>query len=855
MLLILIALLFSVILTLRIPAVQTWLVGKATEKLSKNLGTEVSVKHVGISFFNKARIEGVLIRDEKKDTLIYAGALKVNLTDFFFLHNKTEIKYLELDDALIRIQRTNKKWNYQFLSDYFKSSKKDTSAKSPNINLKDIVLNDVRFEQNDWWRGELIHVKVDDLNVEVKSMNLATRDINVNAVKIKHPHFTIYDCDGLRPDSLRPKAGDYSADTGLLLNTGDLRLAIDKLTIQDGYFGLDNGKDKPTKHFDGEHIYVKDINGVFTHVSMNKDTIRSHMVLSANERCGLKLKKLEAALKITPKIMEFANMDLITNKSHITNYYAMRYHHFNDDFNDYINKVTMVGKLKNAQVSTDDIALFAPELGNWKKDCSLAADFKGTVSDFTANNMVARIGNNTLVKGTFGMKGLADIDKTIITLDGGLVKSNFSEFCIFVPPLKTMKDPDLSTLGDFTYKGNYKGTLTDFNTEGTWSTQIGSVDTKLTIKVPSLANATYDGTIKTYQFNLGKLLNNKLLGAVDCNGTITGSSFVFDKLKTTFQGNINNLEFNGYNYTNITTNGTFQKRYFNGEVKSEDPNFNFNSQVEIDMTGAVPRFNILGDLVTSNFEKLNFTRNKLKLTGLLDADFVGTNIDNFLGSAKFINATVDANNNHISFDSLALTTFLNKDSIKYLTLKGNDITGQLHGKFSILDLPNSFQSFLNHYYPSYINPPVRIPVNQDFKFEIDTKNIEPYLNLFDKDITGFNNSNLYGALNTVKNTLSFTASVPYGAYKHYAMDSASLLGNGNFDSLSLQANVANLKVSDSLNFPDIKLNIQSANDHSFVSLQTTGKSAINQADINADVYNEPDGVKIHFRPSSFILNQ
>ncbi len=854
-LLVLLALILIALVALRTSTVQTWLVGIASKNLSKSLGNEVSVAHVGISFFDKMNIEGIMVRDEKKDTILYVGSLKVNITDYFFTKYKTDIKYLELNDALIRIERKTIKWNYQFIADYFKSDKKDTASAKDNVGLKNIVLHNVRFEQDDHWRGELMHVKVGDMSVTVKDFNLVTKKLQIDQINIHQPVFTIYDYEGLRPDSLKPKVGDYSADTGLLLNPANLNLTINKLKIEDGTFALDWGHTKPTKEFDGDHIFVRHINSSFDNVSVLKDTLRAKMQLSAKERSGFVVKKLKSDIRFTPRIMEFNNLDLVTNKSHIGSYYAMKFKHFNDDFNEYITKVTMIGKFDNAQVHTDDIAYFASELKDWKKDCSLSGDFKGSVADFTTNNMSARIGNSTYISGAFGMKGLADIDKTIITLNGGTVKSNYTDLSIFVPPLKSVVDPDLNTLGDFTYKGNYLGTLTDFKTEGVWSTQIGAVATKLAIKIPSQANATYAGTIQTTHFDLGKLLHNKLLGLVDCDGTITGSSFVFDKLKTTFQGNIGLFQFNGYDYTKIITNGTFQKRYFNGEVKVDDPNFNFNSQVEVDMTGKVPKFNILGDLVNSNFKKLNFTNNDIKITGLLDANFAGTNIDNFLGNAKFINAAIDGNNIKLSFDSLNLTTFLKEDSIKYLTLMGNDFSAQLHGKFSILDLPNSFQSFLNHYYPSYIQAPSKVPANQDFKFELDTKKVEPYLRLFNSNISGFDSGYLYGALNTVKNTLSFNTFVPFAGYKHYYINNAHLLGNGNFDSLSLHSDVGNLKISDSLNFPDVRLNIQSANDHSAVSIQATGKGAINEADINADIYDMSDGVKVHFKPSSFVLNQ
>jgi hypothetical protein len=64
--------------------VQNWIVKQVTHKLSKNLQTKVSIKHVDFDLFNKMLLEGTLILDKKNDTLLYAGTAKVNITDWFF---------------------------------------------------------------------------------------------------------------------------------------------------------------------------------------------------------------------------------------------------------------------------------------------------------------------------------------------------------------------------------------------------------------------------------------------------------------------------------------------------------------------------------------------------------------------------------------------------------------------------------------------------------------------------------------------------------------------------------------------------------------------------------------------------
>jgi hypothetical protein len=84
---------------------QNFIIHKVAKSLSKNLNTTVSIKHIDLELFDKMSMQGLLILDKKKDTLIYAGAVKVNITDWFFFKNDITLKYIGLDDAFINLHQ------------------------------------------------------------------------------------------------------------------------------------------------------------------------------------------------------------------------------------------------------------------------------------------------------------------------------------------------------------------------------------------------------------------------------------------------------------------------------------------------------------------------------------------------------------------------------------------------------------------------------------------------------------------------------------------------------------------------------------------------------------------------------
>ncbi|HRH60773.1 MAG TPA: hypothetical protein PL045_09405, partial [Chitinophagaceae bacterium] len=94
--LVLLGLLLLVWLLLQTSPVQNFLVGKVTTRLSADLHTEVRVKNVSFSFFDKMDLNGVLLRDLSKDTLLYAGTMKVRITDWFFMRDSADLTYIGL---------------------------------------------------------------------------------------------------------------------------------------------------------------------------------------------------------------------------------------------------------------------------------------------------------------------------------------------------------------------------------------------------------------------------------------------------------------------------------------------------------------------------------------------------------------------------------------------------------------------------------------------------------------------------------------------------------------------------------------------------------------------------------------
>ena len=830
---------------------QNWLVHRVTSRLTNDLKTEVSIRHVDFALFNKMLIEGLLVKDRHHDTLVYAGTASVRITDWFFLKDKAQLQYVGLKDASIYMSRTDTLWNYQFLADYFASS--DTSNKKGiQLDLKKLELANIHLLKKDGWRGEDMEVRLKKLTLDADSLDFGKKLVHIQNLQIVEPNFSITAYTGKRsvvPATVIP----VNDPAHLRMNPGNWNLFIDQLTIEHGSFRDEDREDlRISDHFDGSHIYFYAIDWKFRGLHVNKDTLTAKMEMSTKERSGFEVKKFTARIKFFPEAMEFADMDIQTGKSRLRNYFAMRFASF-DDMSDFIHKIRMEADFAGADIDSDDIGYFAPELKDWKKRLRITGTIKGTVADLEGKNVLLNAGQNSFLNGDIHLKGLPDIDHTFIDFKSNHFRTTYKDIITFIPSLRQMKQPRIDRIEQLSFSGKFSGYLHDFITSGTIVTNLGTIESNVNMKILSTREAIYSGTIATDSFNVGRFIDDESLGKFSFVGKINGKGLAAKTLNASLDGKINRLDFNEYTYHNIIVNGNVSKRKFNGRLVSIDSNLNAKLDGLIDFSQDQPKFDFTAEVASSNFKNLHFTRDNVDFNGKLRFNFTGDDIDNFLGIARIYDASVYKNGKRISFDSLTLESSI-IDSNKTITVISNEFDGAIVGSFSIKELPAAFQTFLNRYYPSYIKPSTTKLPNQNFSFVITTKKVDDYIDFFDKNLKGLNYTNITGRIDSKGNLLDLNAEVPQFSYRNISFYKVDLKGRGNFDSLTMETNIGEVYVSDSLHFPATHIQFKSFGDVSDVQIKTSANQTLNAANISARVQTLADGVRIRFNPSTFDIN-
>lgn len=224
----------GLMLALRLPAFQTWVVQQAAGYLSSELQTTVTLEKIQIEIFRTLSIKGLYIEDEQGDTLLHAGEISSAIDLFAPFNGKIYLKDVTLKDAIFKLKKYPdiKGLNLDFIIRYFTPQKKDTLPSSPfDFNPGEITLENVIFV----YRDERNNDPRDGMDFE----DIRVEKINASIDNVRFENDTIYatvnnltarEKSGFRLDYFETEASFSSTGMhfeNLLVSTRETKLLTD----------------------------------------------------------------------------------------------------------------------------------------------------------------------------------------------------------------------------------------------------------------------------------------------------------------------------------------------------------------------------------------------------------------------------------------------------------------------------------------------------------------------------------------------------------------------------------------------------------------------------------------------------
>jgi len=472
-----------------------------------------------------------------------------------------------------------------------------------------------------------------------------------------------------------------------------LKLSINTLIIRHGAFTYDR-YDLPStaSRFNVNHINVSNISAHITVPYYAKDRIEASVKkFSMQEQSSLDVRNLSFNLSYNKSQAEINNLNLRLPSSNV-NVKRLKATYKIGRNGIEKNSLSYNGVISPSTITPSDIACFVPLLKNNVHPITFNADFNGNNKTLSVSDLnIKSLGNGVTLaaKGNvfgFGSKPRCAIE--VNRLDCDLLK--ISDALDHTAGLNFTMLETVKRIGNVSYKGNVNASADALALDGLLTTGVGNANISLNKEAQHLkANVTTDG------IDIGKLLADNKFGQLQASVSLQGALAKNGIYNVTVDGTLPKFEYNGYPYRNITLQGTYLRRIFDGILSMDDPNGQVKVEGRINTDLSRKEANIVVSVRNLDPAMLHLTS---KWQGYrFDFDVAAQTHNGITnnGNIRLNNFLMTSADNSYKLNALEITS--DKDRI---TMQSDFGWAEIIGKCDVKTITASFKNLINSKMPS-----------------------------------------------------------------------------------------------------------------------------------------------------------
>lgn len=528
--------------------------------------------------------------------------------------------------------------------------------------------------------------------------------------------------------------------------------------------------------------------------------------LTARERSGFALDDFTGRFFLTNGCLGFEQVRIRTARSDVGLPYVSLAAESWADYKDFVGEVRIDGALRDARISTDDVAFFAPRLRDWHLDFThLTAEVAGTVDDLAGRIAGLRVGGTTL-EADVALRGLPRIGDTHFDLSVPHLISTAGSLDTLARRIARRELPEnlrgmLARSGGIDLSARFQGRLTAFDMQVGAATDAGRVTCNLQMKPLRRGLQSVRGDIETRSLKLGELL-----GRSDLLGDATLTAWVDGVVGRGYAdanvvGNVVRLGFNDYLYDSIRLDGRLHNREFNGLVTARDPNLDFDFRGMVDFNDSIPLYDFTLDLRRADLARLRINRRDTlsQLSARIVAKAGGRSLDDLNGRIQVSDATYRYNDKRIDARRVTVTGE-NSAHSKFVELRSDFADVTFRSKTSYRTVFDYLRRSAWKYLPLLRGgerlaaaTPAKAAVADDYSLlSVQIRNINPVADAVSAGLQVADGSSLQLLFNPASDQLSLKAASEYVERRRMLATRLSVNASNRGDSLAVYASAEDL---------------------------------------------------------------
>ena len=543
-----------------------------------------------------------------------------------------------------------------------------------------IIIDDVQIldqSNNDMLRAARIAARVELLPLLENRINISSAQVFGAHLKVNKPNAEAPTNIQFVLDSLASKDTTGNAPLNLRVNSFIMRKS--SVSYDQWDVAPTNGVLNPN------HLSVSDISAYIILKTLTDDSLSVNIKrLSCVEQSGLTVKHLSLKLNAGKRnacLHEF-KLQLPNSQLAIDSLTA----HYETD--SLAETLRFQGSIENTSITSSDLTSFIPSLKNYSKTFSLRADLQGTGSKIvvtdaaisTAQGDLSLRARGQIAKGEKHPEWDLQIDQMAA---GRELMNGISEH---ITPLPTA----VLRLGDINLKGHANGKQDgSLDADGIIRTETGTLNATFSMN----GDKSFSSNLQTDDLNLQQLLDNSQFGLLATQLQVKGIA----GKRIEGKGSVQKFGYGGYDYSNISLEGSYDGERIDGLVNIDDPN------VVAQLKGfyAKPRILLNGHVgkIAPAALKLSDQWGDARFSADVDADFSATTLNDAQGALSLRNFAMEKDDEDYRMNYLRVESGYNEGQ-HFVTLNSDFAHVALTGTFDYSTLAQSITNFIGSKLPT-----------------------------------------------------------------------------------------------------------------------------------------------------------
>jgi translocation and assembly module TamB len=454
-------------------------------------------------------------------------------------------------------------------------------------------------------------------------------------------------------------------------------------------------------------------------------------------------------------------------------------------------------KLEDISIKNADVLYFNPQLIKQPffriktNITNISGIVNGKVNNLKGENIVIKTGAGTLLTTDFTIAGLPDAATAYF---------NFPNLNLFTTKrdILMMAGPSIPISielpENLALKLAFKGTMKSFESTLGLNSSFGSANLFATID----KSENFVSKVNITGFGLGSLLKDTaMFGPVTLTAETKGHGLDKNTITAKIEAEVSEFYLNKYTYHNLIIDGNIRGQEFEGKVNLNDENalFDFDGLVNINPNQEHFKFRL--NVQGADIQKLNFTKDNIRLGLTAAADLKGGTLNKMIGTAGISSMVVIKGEKVYMLDSILFAS-INEPNKSELNISSAVVGIKYSGNISPADLQPELSDFINNYFQfSDSIKTKKQSIASDFTFEIQLHN-HPFLSqILFPQLKEFEPGIIRGSFEREKNELKLNATMKKIVYGTTEINNLAVIVNSDPAALTYKisgSNVSNAQV-------------------------------------------------------------